>query len=52
MNTDQTNSGNFEKYILGERIFNTVIIKLIDPKIDAIPAKCKLKIAKSTPIVG
>jgi len=33
---------------LGERIFNTVVIKLIAPKIEEAPAKCKLKIAKST----
>jgi len=25
-----------------------VVIKLIEPKIEAAPAKCKLKIAKST----
>jgi hypothetical protein len=29
-------------------MFKTVVIKFIAPKIDEIPAKCKLKIAKST----
>jgi hypothetical protein len=29
-----------------------VTIKLIDPKIELIPAKCKLKIAKSTALPG
>jgi len=30
------------------RIFKIVVIKLIAPKIDETPAKCKEKIAKST----
>lgn len=30
------------------RMFTIVVIKFIDPAIDEIPAKCKLKIAKST----
>jgi len=34
--------------IPGRRIFITVVIKLIAPKIEAAPDKCKLKIAKST----
>jgi hypothetical protein len=29
-------------------IFKIVTIKFIEPKIDEIPAKCKLKIPKST----
>jgi len=29
-------------------MFNIVVIKFIAPNIDEIPAKCKLKIAKST----
>lgn len=29
-------------------MFKIVVIKLIAPKIEEIPAKCKLKIAKST----
>ena len=32
----------------GARILKIVVIKLILPKIDAAPDKCKLKIAKST----
>lgn len=34
--------------IPGNLILMTVVIKLIAPKIDAAPDKCKLKIAKST----
>jgi hypothetical protein len=29
-------------------MFNIVVMKFIAPNIDEIPAKCKLKIAKST----
>jgi hypothetical protein len=32
-----------------ERMLITVVIKLIDPKIDEMPAKWRLKIAMSTP---
>lgn len=32
----------------GALMLKTVVIKLIEPKIDAAPDKCKLKIAKST----
>jgi len=46
--TDQTNKGKKYIFIPGTRILNIVTIKLIAPKIDDIPAKCKLKIAKST----
>jgi len=46
--TDQTNNGTRCAVIPGARIFNIVTIKLIAPKIDEAPAKCKLKIAKST----
>ena len=46
--TDQTNNGNLFIVIPGARIFNIVVIKFIDAKIDEIPAKCKLKIAIST----
>jgi len=34
--------------IPGARIFKIVVMKLIAPKIEAAPAKCKLKMAKST----
>jgi len=46
--TDQTNSVIESKVIEEDRIFIIVVIKLIAPKIEEIPAKCRLKIAKST----
>jgi len=46
--TDQTNKGMESIVIDEERIFMIVVMKLIAPKIEEIPAKCKLKIAKST----
>src|SRR5690606_3080672 len=46
--TDQTNKGIFSIPIPGARIFKIVVIKLIAPKIEDAPDKCKLKIAKST----
>ena len=46
--TAHTNKGVLWAVIPGQRIFKIVTIKLIAPKIDEIPAKCKLKIAKST----
>ena len=42
------NKGNLCKDIPGALIFNTVVIKLIAPNKEETPAKCKLKIAKST----
>lgn len=48
MNTAQTNKGIRWKVIPGDLIFKIVVIKLLAPKIDEIPARCKLKIAKST----
>jgi hypothetical protein len=48
INTAHTNNGNLCILIPGALIFNTVVIKLLDPKIEDIPAKCKLNIAKST----
>jgi hypothetical protein len=44
----QTNKGNLCIVIPGALIFNTVVIKFIAPKIDDIPDKCKLNIARST----
>ena len=44
----ETNKGNLCKDIPGALIFNTVVIKLIAPNKEETPAKCKLKIAKST----
>ena len=43
-----TYSGDVNKYIPLQRIKKIVTIKLIAPTIDEIPARCKLKIAKST----
>ena len=47
-NIAQTNNGNLCIVIPGALIFNTVVIKLIAPKIEETPDKCRLKIAKST----
>ena len=47
-NTDHTYKGNLCIVIPGALILNIVVIKFIEPKIEAAPAKCKLKIAKST----
>ena len=44
----QTNKGSLCNDIPGVLIFNTVVIKLIAPNNEDTPAKCKLKIAKST----
>ena len=46
--TDHTNNGTLWAVIPGALIFIIVTIKFIAPKIEEIPAKCKLKIAKST----
>jgi hypothetical protein len=46
--TDQTNRGIRSKVILGARILIIVVIKLIAPKIEDAPAKCKEKIERST----
>ena len=46
-NTAHTNNGNRWNVIPGARILIIVVMKFIAPKIDEIPAKCKLKIAKS-----
>ena len=48
MKTAHTNNGNLCIVIPGVLILRTVVIKFIAPKIEEIPAKCKLKIAKST----
>jgi outer membrane lipopolysaccharide assembly protein LptE/RlpB len=47
---DQTKSLKYSIDKQELRVFMTVDIKLIEPKIELIPAKCKLKINKSTPI--
>jgi hypothetical protein len=48
MNTDHTNNGNLCHVIPGALMLATVVIKLVAPNKDEIPAKCKLNIAKST----
>jgi hypothetical protein len=46
--TAHTNKGSLCIVIPGQRIFIIVVIKLLAPKIEDIPAKCKEKIAIST----
>jgi len=46
--TAHTNRGSLCIVIPGALIFIIVVIKFIAPNIDDIPARCKLKIAKST----
>ena len=48
INTAHTNSGILCIVIPGARMFIIVVMKFIAPSIEAIPAKCKLNIAKST----
>jgi hypothetical protein len=48
INTAQTNKGSLKKFKPLMRILTTVVIKLIAPNKEEIPAKCKLNIAKST----
>jgi len=48
INTDQTNNGIRCMLIPGHRMFRIVVIKLTAPIIDEAPAKCRLKIARST----
>lgn len=43
-----TNRGSLCSVIPGFRILRTVVIKFIAPSIDEIPARCRLKIARST----
>ena len=46
--TAQTNKGNLCKLIPLVLIFKVVVIKLIAPSKEETPARCRLKIAKST----
>jgi hypothetical protein len=48
--TDQTNKGMESIVMEEDRMFKIVVMKLIAPKIEEAPAKCKLKIARSTEI--
>ena len=47
-NIAQTNNGNLCNDIPLVLMFNTVHMKLIAPSKEEIPARCRLKIAKST----
>ena len=44
----QQNRGRLWSVIPGFRIFRIVVIKFIAPSIELIPARCRLKIARST----
>merc|ERR1711871_161855 len=46
--TDHTNKGILCMLIPGGRMFRIVVMKLTAPKIEEVPPKCKLKIARST----
>jgi len=46
--TDHTNNGIFSNDIDFDRMLIIVVMKLIAPKMEEIPAKCKDKILKST----
>lgn len=48
--TDHTNNGIESNDIDADRIFIIVVMKLIAPRIEEAPAKCSLKIARSTEI--
>jgi len=48
INTDHTNKGIRSKFIILDRIFMIVVMKLIAPKIEEIPAIWREKIVKST----
>jgi len=47
INTDQTKSGMESSLIEEDRMFMMVVIKLMAPRIEEAPARCRLKIAKS-----
>lgn len=48
MKSAHTNNGSLCKVIPGALMLRTVVIKFIAPKIEDIPDRCKLNIAKST----
>ena len=48
ISTDQTKRGNLCMVMPGPRMLNTVVIKLMAPKILLIPDKCRANIPKST----
>lgn len=48
--TDHTNRGIESSVKEADRMFMIVVMKLMAPKIEDAPARCNLKIAKSTEI--
>jgi len=50
ISTDHTNNGIESRLIDEERIFMMVVMKLMAPRIEEAPAKCRLKMARSTEI--
>lgn len=48
--TDHTNRGIESRFIDRGRIFKIVVMKLIAPRIEEAPARCSLKIVRSTEI--
>jgi hypothetical protein len=48
ISTDHTNRGVLSKFITDVRMFRIVVIKLIAPRMEEIPAKCNEKMVKST----
>jgi len=48
--TDHTKSGMESRLLVEDRMFKMVVMKLIAPRMEEAPAKCRLKIAKSTEI--
>jgi hypothetical protein len=48
--TDQTNRGMASRVMVMLRIFIIVVMKLMAPRIEEMPARCSLKIARSTEI--
>merc|ERR1711921_67824 len=46
--TAQINKGNSSDLVRRERVLKIVLIKLIAPKMEETPARCKEKIVKST----
>lgn len=51
ISTDHTNSGIESRLLVEERMFMIVVMKLIAPRMEEAPAKCNLKIARSTEIL-
>jgi hypothetical protein len=50
ISTDQTNNGIESRDIDADRMFIIVVIKLMAPRMEEAPARCNLKIARSTEI--